>query len=202
MKSYNYYTERNVMNYKKLGKIIGISLVIVIIAAALGFSIAFYDVMGVNAKESQTLNPDGAVVGNAMVVYDPGITGTAKKVADSIAKDLQAKGYRVELAGISSSKADNTSDYSIIVVGGPIYDGNASSSVKEYLKNLKISQNTSLGVFASGIDPDSANDNVTLLKEAAPLAGNTDLQIKAVIKVVNGNIDDNAINNFVNTLVQ
>ncbi len=190
------------MNYKKLGKIIGISLVIVIIAAALGFSIAFYDVMGVNAKESQTLNPDGAVVGNAMVVYDPGITGTAKKVADSIAKDLQAKGYRVELAGISSSKADNTSDYSIIVVGGPIYDGNASSSVKEYLKNLKISQNTSLGVFASGIDPDSANDNVTLLKEAAPLAGNTDLQIKAVIKVVNGNIDDNAINNFVNTLVQ
>jgi len=72
-----------------------------------------------------------------MVVYDPGITGTAKNVADSIAKDLQAKGYRVELAGISSSKADNTSDYSVIVVGGPIYAGNASSSVKEYLKNLK-----------------------------------------------------------------
>ena len=38
------------MNYKKLGKIIGISLVIVIIAAVLGFSIAFYDVMGFNAK--------------------------------------------------------------------------------------------------------------------------------------------------------
>lgn len=190
------------MNYKKLGKIIGISLVIVIIAAVLGFSIAFYDVMGFNDKESQTLNPDGAVVGNAMVVYDPGITGTAKKVADSIAKDLQAKGYRVELAGISSSKADNISDYSVIVVGGPIYDGNASSSVNEYLKNLKISQNTSLGVFASGIDPDSANNNLTLLKEAAPLPENSDLQIKAVMKVVNGNIDNNAINNFVNKLLQ
>ncbi len=60
------------MNYKKLGKIIGISLIILIIAAVLGFGIAFYDVMGFNAKESQTLNPDGVVVGNAMVVYDPG----------------------------------------------------------------------------------------------------------------------------------
>ncbi len=190
------------MSYRKLGKIIGIILVIVIITAALGFSIAFYDVMGFNAKESQTLNPDGAVVGNAMVVYDPGITGTAKKVADSIAQDLKSKGYRVELAGISSSKADNTSDYSVVVVGGPIYDGNASSSVKEYLENLKISQNTSLGVFASGIDPDSAKNNATLLKEAAPLPLNSDIQIKAVMKVINGNIDTNAINNFVNTLIE
>ncbi len=115
---------------------------------------------------------------------------------------MQAKGYRVELAGISSSKAHNTSNYSIIVVGGPIYDGNASSSVKEYLKNLKISQNNSLGIFASGIDPDSAKDNAKLLNEAAPLPVNSDLQIKAVMKVVNGNIDNNAVNDFVNKLLQ
>jgi len=40
------------------------------------------------------------------------------------------------------------------------------------------------------------------LKEAALLPENSDLQIKAVIKVVNGNIDNNAINNFVNKLMQ
>jgi menaquinone-dependent protoporphyrinogen IX oxidase len=190
------------MNYKKLGKFVGIGLVIIIIAAVLGFGIAFYDVVGYNAKESTTLNPDGAVVGNAMVVYDPGITGTAKNVADSIAKDLQAKGYSVELAGISSLKADNTTGYSVIVVGGPIYAGNASSSVKAYLKNLKISNNTNLGVFATGQDPDTAKNTVLLLNEAAPLPENSDLQIKAVMKVVNGNIDNNTINNFVNTLIK
>ncbi len=190
------------MNYKKLGKIIGIGLVIIIIAAVLGFSTVFYDIAGYNAKESQTLNPDGTVVGYAMVVYDPGVTGTAKKVADSIAKDLQTKGYSVELAGISSSKAGNTSNYSVIVVGGPIYAGNPSSSVKEYLKNLQVSQNTNLGVFASGQDPDTAKNTVLLLNEAAPLPENSDLQIKAVMKVVNGNIDNNAINTFVNTLLQ
>jgi flavodoxin len=190
------------MNYKKFGKIIGISLLIVVIVAVLGFTVAFYDIMGYNAKESQTLNPDGSVVGNAMVVYDPGITGTAKKVADSIAKDFQAKGYRVELVGISSSKADNTSDYNVIVVGGPIYAGNASSSVKNYLKKLNISQNTTLGVFATGQDPDSADNNILLLKEAAPLPENSDIQIRAVMKVVNANINNNTINNFVNTLLQ
>jgi len=190
------------MNFKKLGMIIGITLVIVIIAAGLGFSIVSYDVVGYNAKESQTLNPDGASVGNAIVLYDPGITGVAKKVANSIAKDLQTKGYRVELAGISSSKAGNISDYNVIVIGGPIYAGNASSSVKNYLKTLKISQNTTLGVFATGSDPDSAKDNALLLKEAAPHPENSDLQINAVMKVVNGNIDNNTINNFVNSLLQ
>ena len=50
--------------------------------------------------------------------------------------------------------------------------------------------------------PDSAKNNTTLLKEAAPLPVNRDLQIKAVMKVVNGNIDNNAINNFVNTLLE
>jgi flavodoxin len=145
------------MNYKKVGKIIGISLTIIIIVLVIGFSMAFYDVMGYNAKSSQTLNPEGAVVGNALVVYDPGLTGTSKTVADSIAKELQVKGYKVELVGISSSNVSNTSDYGVIIVGGPIYYGNASSSVKEYLKKLKISQNTTLGVFATGIDPDTAN---------------------------------------------
>lgn len=190
------------MNFKKLGMIMGIVLVVIIVAAALGFSIVSYDVMGYNAKESQTLNPDGAAVGNAIVLYDPGITGTSKKVADSIAKDLQAKGYKVELAGISSPKANNTSDYNVMVVGGPIYAGNASSSVKNYLKTLKVPQNATLGVFATGSDPDSAKDNVLLLKEAAPLPENSDLQIKAVMKAVYGNIDNNTINDFVNKLVE
>jgi menaquinone-dependent protoporphyrinogen IX oxidase len=190
------------VNYKKYGKIIGIILAILIVAAVIGFGFAFYDIMGYNAKESQTLNPNGTAVGKALVVYDPGITGAGKTVASSIANELQVNGYKVDLKGISSSNASNTSDYNIIVVGGPIYAGNASSSVKEYLKKLNLTTDTKLGVFATGQDPDSAKNYAILLKEAAPLPENSNLQITALMKVVNGNIDKNTIDNFVNELVK
>lgn len=89
----------------------------------------------------------------------------------------------MELAGIKSSKAADTSGYDVIVVGGPIYAGKASISVQDYLKTLNPAAGTKIGVFATSQDPDTAHDNALLLKEAAPLPGNSTLQIKAVVKI-------------------
>jgi len=70
------------------------------------------------ATESQKLNPIGTTAGNALIIYDSGISGQAKDAATIIAKDLQEKGYIVDLAGISSKESQNTLKYNIIVVGG------------------------------------------------------------------------------------
>jgi len=77
---------------RKIFKIIlGIFAVLIIIVIALG-AIILLDVAAFTATGSQTLTPTGASVGKAIVIYDPGLSGTAKGVADKVASDLQAKG--------------------------------------------------------------------------------------------------------------
>ena len=77
------------------------------------------DLAAYTATGSRTLTPAGTSIGKALVAYDPGLSGTAKGVANKIASDLQASGYTVTLAGIKSSAAAQTSDYGVIVAGGP-----------------------------------------------------------------------------------
>jgi flavodoxin len=190
------------MDLKGIGKLLGIALVFVIIAVFLAAGFIFYDVMSYTATGSQTLNSSVAEVGKALVVYDPGVSGAAENVADTIAHDLQAKGYTVELAGIKSVNAANISSYGVIVVGGPIYAGNASASVREYLKTLNPAEGTNIGVFSTGMDPDVAKNMTLLLKEAAPLPENSTLQIKAAVKIVSLEEDKQKITDFVNTLLQ
>ena len=60
---------------------------------------------GLHGYRVQTLTPTGTSIGKAIVIYDPGLSGTAKGVADKIAADLQAKSYTVTLAGVKSSAA-------------------------------------------------------------------------------------------------
>jgi hypothetical protein len=108
----------------------------------------------------------------------------------------------VELAGIKSTTAANTSGYSVIVVGGPTYAGNASASVKEYLNTLNPTQGTRVGVFSTGQDPDTAKNTTLLLKEATPLPGNSTLHVKAVMKIVTVENYKQKITDFVNVLLQ
>jgi flavodoxin len=189
------------MNTGKIGKIVIIGIILVIVAVLVTVGLVFYDVMSYTATGSQTLNPNGTAVGNALVVYDPGFSGAAKNVAGTIASDLQSRGYQVELAGIKSSKATETSAYDVIVVGGPTYAGKAASSVQDYLKALKPAEGTSVGIFVTGSDPDTANDNGLLRQEVANLPENSNLQIKAVVKIISPENDKQKITDFVNELL-
>lgn len=190
------------METKKILKFTGLGIVLVILVAfgAMGFVI--YDVMSYTATGSEKLNPAGTEVGKALVVYDPGISGASKDTAVAIAKELQTRGYVVELAGISSATAKNTSGYNIIVVGGPIYAGKASASVQFYLSTLKTDDDAKIAVFATGQDPDILNNKELLLKEVAPLPQNSNLKITAVTKVINVNEVNQKSVDFVNVLLQ
>jgi len=63
------------------------------------------------------------------------------------------------LVGIKSSEAANATGYPIVVVGGPVYAGSATASVKDFLDNLSPGYASpgygpymfiKLGVFGSG----------------------------------------------------
>lgn len=160
--------------------IIGIGIILVVVMALGAVAFISYDI-GNRATVSETLNPNGTMVGNALVVYDPSITENTKNVAGIIAGDLQAKGYKVDLVGIKNPKAENTSGYNVIVVGGPIYGGNTGDSVKTYMETLKTAESTKIGVFATG-DPHTI-DEAQIKKHIVHIPGNSTLQINTVMAV-------------------
>ncbi|GAB4310044.1 MAG: hypothetical protein Kow0019_07630 [Methanobacteriaceae archaeon] len=187
------------MDIKNLLTKVGIIIVILFIMVFVGLGIIFYDVASFTATDSEILQPSGNPLGDALVVYDPGLSGKSKNVAEVIAKELRSKGYKVDLVGIKSPKATQIDNYDIIIVGGPVYAGMVAKSVQNYLKALNPRSNTKLGVFTTGNDPETANNKELLLKEAAPLPENSNLEIHAVIKIVNENNDK--INDFLNDLL-
>ncbi|MGZ7210560.1 MAG: flavodoxin family protein [Methanobacterium sp.] len=190
------------MDTKKILKYTGLGILLLIIIAVVAAGFVFFDVMSYSATASEKLNPSGSEVGKALVVYDPGISGASKNVASEIAQNLQAKGYAVDLAGISSTTAKNTSGYNVIVVGGPVYAGNASTSIKSYLNTLKVDNDAKIGVFATGSDADVLKNRDLLFKEVAPLPQNDTLKIVTVTKVINANETNQKAAEFVNALLK
>jgi flavodoxin len=121
-----------------------VALVLVSAVAAIFLDLASYTATG-----NQTLSSPGASVGRALVVYDPGLSGSAQRAAEKIAADLQQKGYVVDLAGVRSKAATNASAYDIVVAGGPMYFAKATGSIEGFLKALTPQQQGKLGVFVT-----------------------------------------------------
>ena len=164
----------------KILKMMGVGIILVVIMAFASIAFIFYD-MNSRSTVYETLDPNEAVIGSALVVYDPSITGNTKNVADIIAGELQTKGYKVDVVGINNPKARNTSRYNVIVVGGPIYGGNTGDAVKIYLETLKPPEGTKIGVFATG-DPHTT-DEAQIKIQVATIPENSSLQINAVMTV-------------------
>ncbi len=181
--------------------IVAVFAAVIVVIAALG-AIVFLDVAAYTATGSQTLTPTGTSVGKAIVIYDPGLSGTAKTVADKIAIDLQAQNYTVTLAGIKSSAATHTAGYGIIVVGGPVYAGSPTTSVKDTLDNLKPDEGAKVGVFGSGQGATSPSDVSMIRNSVSALSTNGSLSNAVVVKI--GQTEDLNLraSDFVSQLVQ
>jgi flavodoxin len=152
-----------------------VTLIAVVVIAVTATGMLFCgDVMSYTAPGNKTLSPAGASAGKALVAYNPGISGAAKKAAEKIAGDLQSKGYTVDLAGIKSTAAANISGYDVIIAGGPMYWGLVSNSVDTYLKGLKPEKDLALGVFATTGAPEFHDGDIASFAKqvaSAPCSG-------------------------------
>jgi hypothetical protein len=180
------------MKGKKIVKIVATALILTVIIVIAGVGFVFFDVMSCTATSSVTLSPAGQSVGHALVVYDPGVWGAAKNAAGKIASDLQSKGYLVELAGVRSSKAGNTSGYDVIVVVGPTYGDRFGSVARSYLQNLNVSSETKIGVVATGIIWPQNNNTLDLVKNLTGLPDGPHCQVKTALKLVTDFFGNNA----------
>ena len=188
---------------RKIFKIIlAIVAILIIVVVAVG-AIILLDVAAYTATGSKTLTPRDTPAGKAIVIYDPGLSGTSKTVATQIATDLQTQNYQVTLAGIKSSAAADVAGYKIIIVGGPVYAGALTSSVKDTLSSLDSlhGQGTKIGVFGSGQGATS-QDDINQLKQSMPTGSDNTLSEAVVVKI--GSSEDLNIRaqDFVNQLLQ
>ncbi len=188
------------MEKKKIAKYVGLGIVLIVLIAFASIGLVMGDVMSYTATGSQTLNPNGTSAGKALVVYDPGITGTAKNVAAVIADDLQAKGYTVTLAGIKSSNVLNTTGYNVIVIGGPVYAGQPARSLQSYLSDITPPKETKIGIFTTGSVVANSNSTAFIKKEIA--LNNTNIyRVDDVMKFVDTNTINQKAAEFVNSLL-
>ncbi len=178
-----------------------IAIVVILIVAFAAFAASvFLDLAAYTATSSQTLTPAEVSMGNALVVYDPGLSGASKGVAQTVAEDLQEKGYTVVLAGIKSSAASNTTGYNIIVAGGPIYAGAPTSSVKDFLGNLNPTGDVQVGVFGSGQGATAPEDIAAIKADVPALSDNGVLSNAVVVKIGSGEDLDARSADFVDQL--
>jgi flavodoxin len=186
---------------KKILKIILAIFTIFIVVGVIGISLIFLDAAGNLATGSQTL-PNGAAIGQALVVYDPGLSGGAKDVATKIGNDLQTSGYSVVLAGVKSPAANDLTGYNVIVVGGPIYAGKPASTIQSYLNSLNPEIKVKVGVFGyGGVKVDDSNSTV-VMQEVAPVPSGSYDGFSAVVKIVSGDNVDSKCQEFVTNLLK
>lgn len=187
---------------------VGIAIAVIAVTIIAGVNFVVMDMMSYTATGSEMLTPAGAVVGRALVVYDPGVSGAAKGAAVKIAGDLRSKGYTVDLAGVRSEAAGNVSGYGIIAVGGPIYGGVTSKSITAYLKALTPPKDTKVGIFATGglsfnnTIPWYEQDKMTISEEVSGIWHDSSFNNTPIIKVIQGDKADKDCTDFVSALVE
>lgn len=181
---------------RKIFKIIFAVFVILMALFIASAAIITYDVAGALATDMHPL-PNGAPTGQAIVVYDPGLSGGAKDAATKIGYALQDAGYNVTLAGIKSGAAANTAGYNVVVVGGPIYAGKPAKSVQDYLNTFSPAASPKVGVFGYGSIKIDNSDTAAVTQD---VAASSNLQLTAVAKIVSDG-QDATIQAFVTRLV-
>lgn len=181
----------------------GIVAVVAIVGIAMGVLFCG-DIMSYTGPGSKILSPAGTSVGKALVAFNPGLSGEARKAAENIAGDLQYKGYTVNLAGIKSADAANISGYDVVVAGGPIYWGRVSNSVDAYLNALKPQNGMKLGVFGTiGWSSFSVSDIASIGKQVAAIPCNGTLNKTPAIQTIrNGDFNSVDCSNLVSAVLQ
>jgi flavodoxin len=175
--------------------VFGIFLAIIVLLIVGAYLIGYFSSSG-----SLTLTPDANVVGKALVVYDPGLSGGTKTAAFHMANVLKSKGYEVTVAGVRSSDAGNLSGYDILIVGSPTYGAKPTRTIESYLNSLKNSENITIGVYSLA-GGDAQDSNLVM----AQILKNKSLQVKVSMKfgksAFGASADQNQYSSFVSQLL-
>ncbi|QAA32113.1 flavodoxin family protein [Clostridium manihotivorum] len=86
----------------------------------------------------------------ALIVYQPSRGGKTDKVAENLAKGIHDAGYEVTLDNPGKHLKTDLSEYSIVVFGSPVYMGQISPVLTQYMNSVKSLTNAKILLFATG----------------------------------------------------
>jgi flavorubredoxin len=119
------------MNIAQIIKII--IIIIVILSSAMG--IIMWRTSQETVTPLRTLNPQSSGP-RALVVYSPGLSDFPQKMAEAFATGLASSNWSMDIVTASSQAPTDLTDYTLLVIGGPIYGGQPSKPVQDYMARL------------------------------------------------------------------
>ncbi|EKX79494.1 flavodoxin [Clostridium botulinum] len=134
----------------KIMKRVFLSFIVLLISVMLLFS---WFVKG-NSKDygenSKVLKSDKVSNKKALVVYQPSKSKLTEKIAKQIAQGIKDEDYEVTINYPGKHMIEDISQYSIIVFGSPVYVGETSSTLADYMKSIKDFSNKKILLFVTG----------------------------------------------------
>lgn len=117
---------------------IGILIVVLIVTAMIVFSI-------VNKANNKVYEPKevvykGHLDKKALILYQPSKGDTTENITKVVAKELNALGYIVVVNYPSENLTYNLNDYDVIAFGSPVYMGQTSKPLSQYIKDNKFTE--------------------------------------------------------------
>jgi hypothetical protein len=143
-------------------------LAIIIIGAALLAYVALYINRNV-VSPLYVINAGGSKT--ALVVYQPGLTNFPKDVLYAFGNGLAASGWRVEVTTASSQAPSDLSNYSLLVLGFPIYGGQPGTAIVRYADRLANLHGINVVIVACGAG--SPGGSVDTMKQKTQTVGGT-----------------------------
>lgn len=147
---------------KKWKKIVFVVIIafVIVVASVLGFVLFKINTDYVSGIE--VLNADGSAT--ALIIYHPGLSSFMKDVAYAFADGLVENGWRVEITTASSQAPTDLSEYSLLVLGSPVYAGGPSPTIKRHVERIgDLQEIDTMIIFTSG---GALASSVTSLQQA------------------------------------
>jgi len=156
---------------KKWKKILLIVLLVfvIVVASVLGF--VLFKINSDYVSGIDVLNAEGSKI--ALILYSPGLSSFMKDVVYAFADGLVANNWKVEITTVSSQAPIDLSEYSLLVLGSPVYAGSPSPTIKRHVERIGDLQ---------GID-------TVLLVTSAGNSGGAEVSMQQIIEEYGGTIE-------------
>ncbi len=126
---------------------VAIIVFVIVVASVSGF--ALFKINTDYVSGIDVLNANGSET--VLVIYHPGISSFMKDVIYAFADGLVENGWRVEITTASSQTPTAMSNYSLLVLGSPIYAGSPSPTIKRHISRIgDLQEIDTVIIFTSG----------------------------------------------------
>jgi len=112
--------------------LIAVLMFVIVVASLLVFVMA--TINSDHISELKILNESGTK--KALVIYHPGLSSFMKDTTYAFAEGLVENGWRAEITTASSEAPTDLSEYSVLVLGSPVYADNPSETIQRHVERI------------------------------------------------------------------